>query len=61
MLTLPDAIVPLLAPSRRCSTARLGSRPQLLPVSAVLFTGQRTARRSGVMGRSGERDYPVNT
>ena len=58
MLTLPDAIVPILAPSATLFTNPTWQKAQLLLVGAVLTTGQRTvAAALRVMGRSDHDDY----
>ena len=58
MLTLPDAIVPLLAPFAMLFTNPTWQKAQLLLVGAILTTGQRTvAAALRVMGRSDKRDY----
>ena len=58
MLTLPDAIVPVLAPLATLFSSPTWRKAQVLLVDAILTPGQRTvaaARR--VMGRSDHRDY----
>ncbi len=58
MLTLPEAIVPILAPFATLFTNPTWQKAQLLLVGAVLATGQRTvAAALRVMGRSDQRDY----
>ncbi len=58
MLTLPEAIVPMLAPFATLFTNPTWQKAQLLLVGAVLATGQRTvAAALRVMGRSDQRDY----
>ena len=58
MLTLPDAIVPILAPFATLFTNPTWRKAQLLMVGAILATGQRTvAAALRVMGRSDQRDY----
>ncbi len=58
MLTLPDVIVPILAPFATLFTNPTWQKAQLLLVGAVLATGQRTvAAVLRVMGRSDQRDY----
>ena len=58
MLTLPDAIVPILAPFARLFTNPTWQKAQLLIVGAILATGQRTvAAALRVMGRSDQDDY----
>ena len=58
MLTLPDAIVPILSPFAMLFTNPTWQKAQLLLVGAVLTTGQRTvAAALRVMGRSDQRDY----
>ena len=58
MLTLPIAIVPILAPFARLFTNPTWRKAQLLLVGTILTTGQRTvAAALRVMGRSDQRDY----
>ena len=58
MLTLPDAIVPLLLPFATLFTNPTWQKAQLLLVGAILTPGQRTvAAALRVMGRSDQRDY----
>ena len=58
MLTLPDAIVPILVPFATLFTNPTWRKAQLLLVGAVLSTGQRTvAAALRVMGRSDRDDY----
>ena len=58
MLTLPDAIVPLLSPFAMLFTNPTWRKAQLLLVGAILTTGQRTvAAALRVMGRSDQDDY----
>ena len=58
MLTLPDAIVPVLAPFATVFTNPTWQKAQLLMVGAILATGQRTvAAALRVMGRSDQDDY----
>ena len=58
MLTLPDAIVPVLNPSPRCFAAQPGRKAQILLVGAILAPGQRTvAAALRVMGLSDDRNY----
>ena len=58
MLTLPVAIVPLLAPFATLFTTPIWQKAQLLLVGAILAPGQRTvAAALQVMGRSDQRDY----
>ena len=58
MLTLPDAIVPILAPFATVFTNPTWQKAQLLMVGAILATGQRTvAAALRVMGRSDQDDY----
>ena len=58
MLTLPDAIVPVLGPFARLFTNPTWSKAQLLLVGTILATGQRTvAAALRVMGRSNADDY----
>ena len=58
MLTLPDAIVPILAPFTMLFTNPTWQKAQLLLVGAILTPGQRTvAAALRVMGRSDQRDY----
>ena len=58
MLTLPDAIVPILAPFAMLFTNPTWQKAQLLLVGAILSPGQRTvAAALRVMGRSDQRDY----
>ena len=58
MLTLPDAIVPVLVPFATLFTNPTWCKAQLLLVGAILATGQRTvAAALRVMGRSYHDDY----
>ncbi len=58
MLTLPDAIVPVLAPFATVFNNPTWQKAQLLLVGAILTTGQRTvAAALRVMGRSDQDDY----
>ena len=58
MLTLPDVIVPILAPFATLFTNPTWRKAQLLMVGAILATGQRTvAATLRVMGRSNQDDY----
>ncbi len=58
MLTLPDAIVPLLVPFATLFTNPTWQKAQLLLVGAILTPGQRTvAAALRVMGRSNQRGY----
>ena len=58
MLTLPNAIVPLLVPFAMLFTAPTWHKAQLLVVGAILSTGQRTvAAALRIMGRRDQRDY----
>ena len=58
MLTLPDAIVPILAPFATLFTHPTWRKAQILLVGAILATGQRTvAAALRVMGRSDQSDY----
>ena len=58
MLTLPIAIVPILAPFATLFTNPTWQKAQLLMVGAILATGQRTvAAALRVMGHSDQRDY----
>ena len=58
MLTLPVAIVPLLAPFATLFTNPTWQKAQLLLVGAILATGQRTvAAALRVMGRSDQGDF----
>ena len=58
MLTLPVAIVPILAPFAALFTNPTWQKAQLLLVGAILATGQRTvAAALRVMGRSDQDDY----
>ena len=58
MLTLPVAIVPILAPFATLFTNPTWQKAQLLLVGAILATGQRTvAAALRVMGRSDQDDY----
>ena len=58
MLTLPDAIVPVLGPFARLFTNPTWSKAQLLLVGTILSTGQRTvAAALRVMGRSDQDDF----
>ena len=58
MLTLPEAIVPLLVPFATLFTNPTWRKAQLLLVGAILPPGQRTVTAAlRVMGRSDQRDY----
>ena len=58
MLTLPDAIVPILSPFATLFTNPTWQKAQLLLVGAILVTGQRTvAAALRVMGRSNAGDF----
>ena len=58
MLSLPDAIVPILAPFAMLFTNPTWKKAQLLLVGAILTPGQRTvAAALRVMGRSDRGDY----
>ncbi len=58
MLTLPIAIVPVLAPFAMLFTNPTWQKAQLLMVGAILATGQRTvAAALRVMGRSDQDDF----
>ena len=58
MLTLPDAIVPLLLPFATLFTNPTWRKAQLLLMGAILTPGHRTvAAALRVMGRSEQRDY----
>ena len=58
MLTLPDAIVPILAPLPCYSPTQTWQKAQLLLVGAILTPGQRTVTAAlRVMGRRDPRDY----
>ena len=58
MPTLPDAIVPILAPFVTLFTIPTWQKAQLLMVGAILATGQRTvAAALRVMGRRDHEDY----
>ena len=58
MLTLPDAIVSILAPFATLFTNPTWRKAQLLLVDAILTPGQRTvAAALRVMGRGDQRDY----
>ena len=58
MLTLPDAIVPMLLPFATPFHCRTWEKAQVLLVGAVLTPGQRTvAAALRVMGLSGDRNY----
>ena len=58
MLTLPDAIVPILAPFAMLFTHPTWRKAQILLVGAILAPGQRTvAAALRVMGRSDQSDY----
>ena len=58
MLTLPEAIVPLLVPFATLFTNPTWRKAQLLLVGTILTPGQRTvAAALRVMGRSDQRDY----
>ncbi len=58
MLTLPDAIVPILALFAMLFTNPTLQKAQLLLVGAILTSGQRTVVAAlRVMGRRDQRDY----
>ena len=58
MLTLPDAILPLLVPFATLFSNPTWRKAQVLLVGAILTPGQRTvAAALRVMGRSDQRDY----
>ena len=58
MLTLPDAIVPILVPFATLFTSPTWRKARLLLIGAILTSGQRTvAAALRVMGRSDQRDY----
>ena len=58
MLTLPDVIVPILAPFATLFTNPTWQKAQFLMVGAILATGQRTvAATLRVMGLSDDRSY----
>ena len=58
MLTLPDAIVPILIPFVTLFTYPTWRKAQVLLFGAILTPGQRTvAAALRVMGRSGHLDY----
>ena len=58
MLTLPDAIVPVLVPLATLFSSPTWRKAQVLLVDAILTPGQRTvAAVLRVMGRSDHRDY----
>ena len=58
MLTLPDAIVAVLAPCATLFSNPTWRKAQVLLVGAILAPGQRTvAAALRVMGRSDQRDY----
>ena len=58
MLTLPDAIVPILSPFAMLFTNPTWRKAQLLLVSAILTPGQPTvAAALRVMGLSDDRNY----
>ena len=58
MLTLPDAILPLLVPFATLFSNPTWRKAQVLLVGAILTPGQRTvAAALRVMGRSDHRDY----
>ena len=58
MLTLPNAIVPILVPFATLFTNPTWRKAQVLLVGAILTPGQRTvAAALRVMGRSDQRDY----
>ena len=60
MLTLPDAILPLLVPFATLFSNPTWRKAQVLLVGAILTPGQRTvAAALRVMGRSDQRDYPA--
>ena len=58
MLTLPEAILPMLAPFARLFTNPTWRKAQLRMVGAILTTGQHTvAAVLRAMGRSDQDDY----
>ena len=58
MLTLPNAIAPILASFATVFTNSTWQKAQLLLVGTILTPGQRTvAAALRVMGRSNQRDY----
>ena len=58
MLSLPNAIVPILVPFATLFTSPTWRKAQVLLVGAILTPGQRTvAAALRVMGRSDQRDY----
>ena len=58
MLTLPDAILPVLHPFATLFTCPTWRKAQVLLVGAILTPGQRTvAAALRIMGRRGQRDY----
>ena len=58
MLTLPDAIVPVLVPLATLFSSPTWRKAQVLLVGAILTPGQRTvAAALRVMGRSDHRGY----
>ena len=58
MLTLPDAILPVLLPLATLFHSRTWCKAQVLLVEAILTPGRRTvAAALRVMGRSDQRDY----
>ena len=58
MLTLPDAMVPILSPFATLFTNPIWRKAQLLMVGAIFATGQRTvAAALRVMGRSDQDDH----
>ena len=65
MLTLPDAIVPILSPFATLFTNPTWQKAQLLLVGAILTPGQRTpgqrtvAAALRVLGLSDDRNYEL--
>ena len=58
MLTLPAQFYPYLSPLQHCSATRLGRKPRVLLVGAILSPGRRTvASALRVMELSGDRNY----
>ena len=58
MLTLPDAILPILNPFATLFQSRTWQKAQVLLVGAILAPGQRTvASALRVMGLSDDRNY----
>ena len=58
MLTLPDAILPVLHPFATLFHSPTGRKAQILLVGAILALGQRTvASALRVMGLSDDRNY----